>query len=117
MKRALGSLSVAVALAGCCNCDARREDGPRRPGDVVRDLREAVTGKRWEQAALCFSEDVRAKNAGAMRSGEFAWPLAPGTTLVSVEIRGDEAVATLEPRGELVIQKSSRGEWLVADWR
>ncbi len=111
-------LAAAVVLAGCCDCSpARREDGSRRPGDVVRDLREAVTEKRWAEAALCFSDEVRAREGGAMRTGEFAWPLAPGDTLVSVEIRGDEAIATLEPARKLVIQKTSRGEWLVAAWR
>jgi hypothetical protein len=137
VKRAL--LAAVVVLGGCCDCSDNRRDVPRRPGDVVRDLRDAVTDHHWDRAALCFSEEVRSRNAGAMRTGEFAWPLAPGDTLVSVEIRGDEAIATLEPgrvggvgvspalsAGErdahptekrvLVIQKS-RNEWLVAAWR
>ena len=36
-------VSLATGLVGCCNCDeGPPPDYPRRPGDIVRELREAI---------------------------------------------------------------------------
>lgn len=120
MKRFLSLLSpLVLVLAGCCHCsDARLDEHPQRPGDVVRELRDAIGDRRWDKAALCFSEEIRAKNAPDMESGRFferdvppvelegnveitttvkrPWPFGPRDPLVGVEIDGTRAVATID---------------------
>jgi hypothetical protein len=101
-----------LLLAGCCSeCDRPPPDRSR-PGDVVRELREAVAAKRWDEAALCLSAEVRARNVD--------WPLGPGDSLLSVRLQGDEAIATIERPGlsprELVLRRE-QGQWRVAGWR
>ncbi|HZV02419.1 MAG TPA: hypothetical protein VFF73_37280 [Planctomycetota bacterium] len=105
-----------LLLAGCCSeCDRPPPDRAR-PGDVVRELREAVAARRWDDAALCFSDDLRAN----IRSGSFEWPLEPDDTLLSVHLEDDKAIALVERKGgasrELVLERD-RQEWRVASWR
>lgn len=64
----LGSLLAS----GCCSCgDGTLDPGPKRPGDIVRDLRDAIAQKHWAQAKALFSDELQAQHASAMVSGEF----------------------------------------------
>lgn len=126
MKRSAiqGLLALAVAVlssllaTGCCHCsDARLPDHPQRPGDVVRVLRDAIGDRQWAAAAECFSDEVRQRDGEAMRSGDFEWPIKPRDVLVGIELKDNEALATLEGPKVLTLKKNEQDRWHIASWR
>ena len=115
---------TAFLLAGCCECSHLPEHS-QRPGDVVRELREALADHEWSRAAECFSPEVRAAHERSMRDGSFEWPLSATDQVVAIDLRGDEAVATLHNMGhgpreaphELILARNREGLWRVDSWR
>jgi hypothetical protein len=114
-------LAAAVLLAGCCNCD-HLPPQKQRPGDVVRDLKEAIGDRKWHEAALCFSDDVRRESESFFRRPDGLWPLGPEDTLLGVEVRDGRAIATIdhvwarEP-SQLILEKGSDERWHITAWR
>jgi hypothetical protein len=127
VKRLLALVAVALLGGGCCTCsDAHLPAHPQRPGDVVRDLRDAVGDRQWLAASACFSEDLRTRNAPAMREGAFDWPIRPRDVVVGIVVSDGEATATIDPAAtleseprprQLVLRKDSEGRWHVTSWR
>jgi len=108
-------LVFSLAVAGCCQCPDRVDEHSRRPGDVVRELREAVGDRKWDRAALCFSEEVRARNGAEMRSGVF--PIGPADTLVGIDMENGRAIARMDPPRQFVLEKDASGQWVITAWR
>jgi len=136
-------VSLATGLVGCCNCDeGPPPDYPRRPGDIVRELREAIQESHWDKAAGCFSDEIRENNVRGMTDGTFfsrlttrtpglhtetelGWPLDSEDSLLSVDIVGATAIAKIDrkrnylgderPR-ELILEKNSQGHWWITGW-
>jgi hypothetical protein len=121
-----------MTLGGCCSCESGPDErGPKRPGDVVRDLRDAIGGRRWADAKACFSDELQARHGEKMLSGEFfsvrgfwrdpttrelevvsvARPLGPGDDVLAVDLDGAQAVATLAFAQPVAVPSGPLGSW------
>jgi ketosteroid isomerase-like protein len=140
VKRLLAVALLALAQ-GCCHCGERPEHEARRPGDVVRALRDAIAEKRWDAAAACFSLEVLGQHGDDVRSGRFfrshwtspaQFPVEPGDALEGVVLRDDVAIATVlhecardEQLGcssafwgplHITLRRDAVGKWKISDW-
>ncbi len=134
-------LAAALVLPGCCDCD-ERPPPQQRPGDVVRELREAIAERRWEDGTRCFSEEARTRLGELLvrsdrRPGHHygrlspetyePWLIEPDDRVVQIKIPSDgKAVVTVEharpDAGEdrpdtLLLARNSEGVWEITDWK